>query len=89
MDGHERSPNPRYLDGDKLRRARIAAGMDQATLADKAGTKQNQIAHHEAKNWGCHMRQLVKYAEALGVEPKALMLDEVLEPADAAESRAA
>jgi transcriptional regulator with XRE-family HTH domain len=78
MDGHQKSPRIRYLDGDKLRRYRIENGMDQAALAVKAGTTQNQLAHHEAKDWGCHMQQLVRYAKALDRKPADLMLDGVL-----------
>lgn len=88
MDEHGRAPNPRYLDGAKLRRLRLEAGLDQAALADKAGTSQTQISHHELGDWGCHMKQLAKYAKALGVKPKALMLDSALNPAQAGEAAA-
>lgn len=81
MDEHGKRPNPRYLDGDKLRAARIAAALDQAGLAEKAGVERSSVAHHEAGDWGCHMRQLKRYADALGVKPQALMLDSALRPA--------
>jgi DNA-binding XRE family transcriptional regulator len=89
MDEHGKRPNPRYLDGDKLRSARIAAALDQSELGAKVGVDRSSIAHHEAGDWGCHMSQLRRYADALGVEPQALMLDSALQPATARALKAA
>jgi DNA-binding XRE family transcriptional regulator len=86
MDEHGKRPNPRYLDGDKLRAARIAAALDQSELAAMVGIDRSSVAHHEAGDWGCHMRQLKAYAQATGVKPQALMLDSALRPANRAKT---
>jgi DNA-binding XRE family transcriptional regulator len=78
MDEHGKQPNPRYLDGDKLRAARIAAALEPAELAALVGIDRNHVYHHERGSFGCHMRLLRRYAEALGIEPKDLMLDSAL-----------
>jgi transcriptional regulator with XRE-family HTH domain len=69
-----KSAQPRYLDGEALRKARLAAGLEQAELADRCGAKQGQISGWERGWTGCRIGMLHKLAKALGCDPAGLML---------------
>jgi transcriptional regulator with XRE-family HTH domain len=60
-----------YLDGEKLKRTRILAGMSQRQLAERAGVSSGTVATLEkrGRNDGFHPQTLTKLAEALGVSP--------------------
>ena len=65
----------RFLEVDtaKLRRLRREAVLSQQDLADRASTTQETISRLEKGHHSARGRTLRKLAEALGVEPKALM----------------
>lgn len=70
-----KSARPRYLDGKALRRKRLAAGLEQAQLAEMCGVKQHQVSGWETEYNGCRLGMLHKLAEALGCSPQELMRD--------------
>lgn len=74
-----KAAKPRYLSGDALRKARIAAGLEQSQLADRAGVKQGQISGWERGHTGCRLATLHKLADALGVDHTALVRDDAEE----------
>jgi transcriptional regulator with XRE-family HTH domain len=69
-----KAERPRYLSGTALRDARIAAGLEQAELAELAGVTQGQVSGWERGHTGCRIGTLHKLAAALGVEPTALTI---------------
>lgn len=70
-----KSVQPRYLDGNALLDARLAAGLEQAELADRCGAKQGQISGWERGFTGCRIGMLHKLAAALNIPPQQLMRD--------------
>lgn len=76
-----KSAQPRYLDGKALRRARLAAGLEQAELAAKVGAKQHQVSDWERNYNGCRIGMLHQLAKALGCQPSELMLADASEAA--------
>lgn len=81
MADEKRPPaRPRYLDGKALRRKRLAAGLDQARLAELAGANRANVSHYENGDFGCNIGMLHKFAEALGCDPADLMLSDGDEP---------
>lgn len=76
------SKQPRYLDGSKLKDARLDAGLEQHELGDMVGATQGQVSGWERKKTGCHLEMLRRLAAALGKQPRDLMLDSVLDPDD-------
>jgi transcriptional regulator with XRE-family HTH domain len=71
-----KAAKPRYLSGEALRKARIAAGLEQAELADRAGATQGQVSGWERGHTGCRLGTLHKLANALGVDPITLVRDD-------------
>lgn len=69
-----KSAKPRYLNGKALRRARLAAGLEQPELAARVGVNQSQVSDWERGYNGCRLGMLHKLAEALGIPATALML---------------
>lgn len=54
--------------GDRLVRARRAAGLSQRELAERVGVRQQQIARWESEQYGCvSLARLNRVAEALGL----------------------
>lgn len=49
--------------GDKVKRARVRAGMTQATLANATGIAQSHISEIEAGNRGMKAEQLFRVAQ--------------------------
>jgi transcriptional regulator with XRE-family HTH domain len=80
---------PRYLDGAALRKARIAANLEQEQLAKLAGVKQGQVSGWERGHTGCRLGTLHKLAGVLGIDPVALMRDDDEADDDEAEGAAA
>jgi transcriptional regulator with XRE-family HTH domain len=72
-----KSAQPRYLDGKALRRKRVAAGLEQAALAEMCGAKQHQVSGWENEYNGCRLGMLHKLARALGCKPEELMLADI------------
>jgi transcriptional regulator with XRE-family HTH domain len=64
-----------YLDGEKLKRTRILAGLSQRQLAERAGVSSGTVATLEkrGRNDGFHPQTLTKLSRALGVEPTELI----------------
>lgn len=73
MTESKRAVKPRYLDGATLRSKRMAACIEQADLARRCGTTQQQISKWEQGAYGCRLPMLAKLAEALGCDPTDLM----------------
>lgn len=71
-----KSAQPRYLDGKALRRKRVAAGLEQAALAEMCGVKQHQVSGWETEYNGCRLAMLHKLAEVLGCPVTDLMRDD-------------
>ena len=68
-----KSAQPRYLDGKALRSKRLAAGLEQAQLAERCGATQSQVSGWETEYNGCRLGMLHKLAKALGCPPQELM----------------
>jgi transcriptional regulator with XRE-family HTH domain len=79
MADEKRSPRPRYLDGKALRQKRIAAGLEQAELAEIVGTERPAVTHWERGDYGCRLGMLHKLAAALHCQPAELMLHSLTE----------
>lgn len=59
--------------GERLRRAREAAGLTQVELAERLGIKQNQISQWEADNTGPKRDRLPTLAAAVGASIEWLL----------------
>jgi transcriptional regulator with XRE-family HTH domain len=59
--------------GDKLKEARIRELLTQQELAEKSGVGVNTIIRIERNQVEPHFRTIRKLAEALGIDPKALL----------------
>jgi transcriptional regulator with XRE-family HTH domain len=59
--------------GDRLKALRIEQALTQEELADKADVSTNTVARLERNETEPHMSTARKLAQALGVEPRALM----------------
>jgi transcriptional regulator with XRE-family HTH domain len=67
-----------YLDGDKVKRARVLKGLTQRSLAETAGVSPstvNLIEQRKKNNERFHPTTLVALAEALDVPPADLLGD--------------
>jgi transcriptional regulator with XRE-family HTH domain len=58
---------------DNLRRLRATRVMTQGELAEKAGVSKTTVARAEIGQLVPHPKNIRKLAEALGVEPSALI----------------
>lgn len=63
--------------GANIRRLRKAKGLTQEQLAHEAGMAMRYVAGVERAEENPSLRFLVKIAEALGVEPAALLRREI------------
>ena len=78
-----RAPPPERLAfAANLQRARQAAGLTQAELAEKSGVSQPHISQLESGTWEPRLATIMQLARALGIEPGAL-----LPPADTTGAR--
>lgn len=66
-------PPERLAFAANLQRARQAAGLTQAELADKSGVSQPHISALESGTWEPRLATIMQLARALGVEPGALL----------------
>jgi transcriptional regulator with XRE-family HTH domain len=62
--------------GDNIRRLRKARGLTQEQLAHEAGMAMRYVAGVERGEENPSLRFLIKMADALGVEPAALLTRE-------------
>lgn len=76
-----KAERPRYLDGAALRRSRLAAGLEQSQLAERAKVTQGQISGWERGHTGCRIGTLHRLASALGIDPSELLLRDDAEDA--------
>jgi transcriptional regulator with XRE-family HTH domain len=65
----------RNLDGEKLRRARVAAGLEQKPLAQLVGTDPAEISRYETGKADPNPKRLKQLADAVGKTPEDLMPD--------------
>lgn len=65
---------PRYLNGSKLRDARLACGKTQAEVAAETGTTQSEVSQWERGIYGCHRLMIGVLARAVGCTPETLTL---------------
>jgi transcriptional regulator with XRE-family HTH domain len=64
--------------GERVRQLREERFLSMAELADKAGISKNTLFRVETGNYSAIPRTVRKIAEALGVEPGALVTPEEL-----------
>jgi transcriptional regulator with XRE-family HTH domain len=62
------------VDADRLRELRVGRMLSQAELAKKAGTTQATISGFEREARSAQPRTVRKLADALGVEPRELVV---------------
>lgn len=62
--------------GERIKNARTGAGMSQAELADKAGLSQSMISRIEQGQRDTPLSTFRRIAEALGLDPAALLQDQ-------------
>jgi transcriptional regulator with XRE-family HTH domain len=69
--------NPR-IDGEKLKSARFEKFYDRSELAERAGLDQRTVEGLERNEWagGSRLSTIRKLAEALGIDPRKLLVDE-------------
>jgi transcriptional regulator with XRE-family HTH domain len=68
-----KTPRPRYSNGAEIKRRREQAGLSQGALAELIGTKQKEVGHWEADDYGCGPEMLVALADELKCKPTDLM----------------
>lgn len=56
-----------------LKAAPLAAGLTQAEFAEKSGVTQPHVSQLESAAWEVRLTTIVALAEALGVQPTALL----------------
>ncbi len=61
------------VDGEKVRRWRLAQAINQGELAEKAGTTRAAISQIETGKRQPYPSTIRRLADALGVEPRALL----------------
>lgn len=78
--------------GQRLQRARVAAGLTQTELGDVLSLSRSSIANTEAGRQACYAEQVIEYADALGIDPHWLLTgrgpDQTANLATAAANRA-
>jgi len=67
--------------GSQVREARRRAGLTQSALAERAGIAFETVSRIERGTLNTTVRTLLAIAEALGVEPGALLVDGDVRPA--------
>jgi anti-sigma regulatory factor (Ser/Thr protein kinase)/DNA-binding XRE family transcriptional regulator len=61
------------IDGERLRRARMSAGLSQEDVADVAGVSVDTVGRLERQDrLRCHFRTRARIAAAVGAHPKAI-----------------
>ena len=71
--GRRGPPPERLAFAANLQRARHAAGLTQAELAERSGVSQPHISQLESGTWEPRLTTIMALATALGVEPGALL----------------
>lgn len=61
--------------GEKIREARIKAGLSQRALAELIGTKQSNIARYEANGQCPTIQKLLEIAKATKIKPSWFLKD--------------
>ncbi len=64
---------PKFTLGDRLKKARIAAGLDQSTLGDRIGYHGNSVSNWENDHSIPRKSTLMLIAEELGVRGEWLL----------------
>lgn len=64
------------MDGNKVRKFRLVAGMTQKELAEKAGTTENAVSLIESGKRNPRPSTIKKIAEALNVPVEDILRDE-------------
>ncbi|MFJ3394015.1 helix-turn-helix domain-containing protein [Leifsonia aquatica] len=59
--------NPTWTLADRLKKARLLSGLDQATLADRLGIARNSISNYETGRSEPNASTFVRWASATGV----------------------
>jgi len=65
--------NPKRMLGQNLRRTRVATGLSQEELADRAGLHRTYISSVERGERNVSLETIFLLAQALGVEPADLV----------------
>ena len=68
-----RRTEPKVIFAENLRRIRIATGLSQETLADRAGLHRTYVSSIERGRRNVSLTNIFLLAEALGVEPGDLL----------------
>lgn len=69
------APNLREKLGERLRSARLRAGLSQAGLAERLNISRPAVASIESGRQGISVDQLVEMAQQLDVNPTALLAE--------------
>ncbi len=69
------SPDPCVSFGRRLRDARLNRGLTQEGLANLSGLDRTYVSSCEAGRRNATIRTIYRLAEALGVDPSALVSD--------------
>lgn len=74
-EGHRLpSASPQTIFAANVRRLRVAAGLSQEALADRAGLHRTYISSIERAERNVSLQNIFAIAEALGVNPDVLIL---------------
>jgi transcriptional regulator with XRE-family HTH domain len=68
-----RTPDPRVLFGQHVRKLRLAKGLSQEELAEQAGLHRNYVGGIERGERNLGLINLVQLAHALSVKPSKLL----------------
>jgi transcriptional regulator with XRE-family HTH domain len=67
------SPRAAVLLGQRLRKARLAAGLSRAGIARNLGVVENSVGNWEAGTSGIKVIDMLKFASACSVSPASLL----------------
>jgi transcriptional regulator with XRE-family HTH domain len=70
------SPSPKKLFASNVRRLRVAAGLSQEALADRAELHRTYISSIERAERNVSLENVFRLAAALGVDPRELLAPE-------------
>jgi len=68
-----RTPSPKQILADNVRRLRTAAGLSQEALADRAGLHRTYISSIERAQRNVSLENIFALAKALGADPRELL----------------
>jgi transcriptional regulator with XRE-family HTH domain len=71
-----RSPSPKKLFAANVRRLRIAAGLSQEVLAQRAELHRTYVSSVERGERNVSLKNIFRLAEALGIDPRELLAPE-------------